>query len=318
MTQGTENGVVVTTETAGAVTITTRKEQKIMQGPGRKVEGKFVKPGQSYMEVTKTYRGPKAQVERLRWKPFGGGKYKTMECEEVYLEYVGCAKKEAPWVANGYYLSQARKDGWNEHEIKLVRKAERPDLKWREIFDRKQKATIASALAKVRAEIKKEKEERAACAGTSGQNAQNEEDEEKPEQEQPVMVKGMSMKDMLKMKAQQRKGGGSGAKGGSISAQLQKKREQRGERKLTIYIQNVPTDWVEDDIADQLADFQIKRISVTRKFNSSGVKVAVGSAFLECYEEDETERCITFLNDRCRWGSMVVSAQHARPKTQRR
>lgn len=328
MERGSDS-VIVTTETAGAVTIETRKELKYKNGPdgpdgSKGPKGPKGPKGRPYVQVTTTHRGPKAQVERLKWKKFGVGKYTTTICDDVYLEYTDNARKEEPWVANGFYITQARKDGWSDHEIKLVRKAERPDLKWKEIFFRKQDAAIATALAKVRATIKQEKEAAAARAtrlngGMTGAETEAEteaETDDKPT-EGPVVVKGMSMKDLLKQKSQQRRGG-TGSKGGGITAQLQKKREQRGDRKLTIYVQNVPTDWTEDDIAEQLTDFQIRRVSVTRKFNNVGVRVAVGSAFLELYEEDETERCITFLNDRCRWGSMVVSAQHARPKTQRR
>lgn len=303
-----QHNVECTTVNAGAVTIETRKVLKCAED------------GRKYVEVTTTHRGPKAQVDRLKWKPFGSGKYKTTVCDDVYLEYVGEARKEVPWIPNGHYITLARNDGWSDHEIKQIRIAERPDLKWNEIFFRKQQATIAAAVARVRADIQREKDAAAAAAsiGMEPESEQTQTEQTDAVAPSPMTVsKGMSMKDLLKQKAQQRKGGGGSATDG-ITAQLQKKREQRADRKLTIYVQNVPTDWSEEDIADQLENFQIRRISVTRKFNDSGNKVPVGSAFIECYEEDETERVLAHLNDRCCWGSMVVSAQHALPKKTQR
>jgi hypothetical protein len=262
------------------------------------------KNGKRYKHITKTFKGPKNQVERLQWKPFGAAKNNTSETTvvsevEVEFEFFKQMKSEI-WIPNGLYMSYARKDNWTPGELKCLMVSKRPDHTYREIYSRKLNTSISEAIEKANK--------------VSNIPVQ-------PVQVQPVEPQttklntaGLSLKDMLKLKSQQRSD--VTISGGGITDRLKQKQEQKSDKKCTIYVQNVPEDFTETDLASHLTEFDISRISITRRPNHQGVMESAGSAFIDCYEEAETERCIVFLNT-CKFEHQVLCAQHARPKVKK-
>jgi hypothetical protein len=266
--------------------------------------------GKKYRKTTKTYTGPKKLVDRLQWKHFGSVKdpmAKTDVTEDIEFEFTtSYVKNKDEWRFNGLYLGWARKDNWTQREINCIVRSARPDLEYRKIYKRRLDTLIAETIEKMKTDEDKQREK------DSEEALLNE-----PKKPVKINTAGLSLTDLLKQKTRQRtldqtKGGTSAG----ITALLRNKQDKQSDKKCTIYVQNIPDEYIEADISAHLTEFEIRRTHMVRRPDRSGVMTPVGTAFIECYDEDETEKCIEFLNT-CKWEHRVINAQHSKPKTKK-
>lgn len=82
----------------------------------------------------------------------------------------------------------------------------------------------------------------------------------------------------------------------------------------TLFLENLPMDYTEDDIKSQLRDLGIetRRVNIVKRDNGDS-KESVGKAFVEL-ESPEVVAASLLLIDRCQWDRCIVSAHRSRPK----
>lgn len=277
--------LMIETEHAGQVTIQTKRT-----------------PVQGGHTVTKTYTGPKYLVDRQLWKGFGKGRdmSKTRIMEDVHIELtVPPIVQDEQWYPNGNWVNIARKENWTDFDIKQLISSDRPDLKFAELQKGKQKLAAYERIAKMNKEMGIEDTVKDSI----------------PDKKQDLTC--LSLRERMKLKSKSRSTT-EDTKDNSISSRLKQKREKNSDKsqQCTLFLENVPEIYNEMDIKSHLGQFDIKRVTIVRRENQSGVKESVGKAFVECYEVEETQKCMEHLNT-CRWEHYVISAQLSKPRAPR-
>lgn len=262
-------------------------------------ERTYHRTGQPYVKVTtKRTSGPPGPMDRLKWSQFGASKAgeapTTSVGAEVFFEPVQFTQPQPrpqtstddEWIPNGLYISEARKDGWSDAEITSIIRSNHPDKVYQQIYRKK----IAAVSAKFKASV----------------------DIVSGNEEVPPASLGLKERMMLKQKqrSSQQKLSNSST---SLSARMNQRRGnptgERDETKCTLFVENVPEDYVEADIKNHIEKFRYRRVNIVKRDGQS-----IGKAFIELESENEAQACLDAING-ARWEYYVVNAQFSQPKT---
>lgn len=263
---------------------------------------RLVKRGDDTVRITtKKTQGPASAIRRLKWKKFGAAVNdkplapETNLGREINFEFTQPEATE--WIPNGMYVTRAQNDGWSRDDIKKIIRSDRPDLVYRQIWNTKLRALIAETKHKNPAPV------------DEGQSQVSTGDPV-----EPVSTKGMGIRERLALKKKGRSSASGTAAKGGISARMNQRRNDSGrganrdESKCTLFVENVPDDYDEHAIRQEIADHQYRRVNIVRRDGES-----VGKAFIELDTEEDAKICQEVING-TRWGHCIISAQFARPK----
>lgn len=250
--------------------------------------------GKNYRVTTKRTTGPLGAIQRRKWKKFGAAASTKHHMPKLGREsnFEFTQPDVDEHIHNGIYITKATKNGWSKDDIKKIVQSDRPDQAYLKIFDTKLKAVIADAKSKITVLTP--------VADTDSIEAK------------PVSTKGMGIRERLAMKKKGRTDKPD-AKGG-ITAKFNQRRNDLGrgsnrdETKCTLFVENVPDDYTETDIRQQIADHPYRRVNIVKRDG-----VSIGKAFIELETEEDAKICMEVITG-ARWGHCVVSAQVSRPK----
>ena len=99
----------------------------------------------------------------------------------------------------------------------------------------------------------------------------------------------------------------------SLTAIISEQKEQGAAAavKCKLVLRNVPLDFVERDIYEELADFEVTGVHVLRRAEyEGGPRQATGTAFVTLINVNEAEDCLEYMKGIC-WGHNVVTAEFA-------
>lgn len=250
---------------------------------------------------TTKYTGPKDVAERAiarRSIPKYGAE-KTTHCrgtraDDVFMEFVVQEDKQS--VPNGLYMAWAGQMNWPDADILEIMRSEEPQ----EVFLR----MFCDAMCIAR-------KSKASKANTSSSSSST-----------TTTTRGMNLKDRINLRQKTdtvtEKDTSAPAKPGSktLNDRMSTAREQgkRREDDSTIVISNVPLEYDENDIKDELFDFALQRVSVARRDDAgNGHRASRGIAYIVLTYSEDVSECMEFLS-RARWDHHVLAVEIAKPK----
>jgi hypothetical protein len=234
-----------------------------------------------FCRTTRVTTGPKSAMLRRKWSKFGDALEDTFNGptygSEVYFEHTHHIDDDQEWEPNGIYVTDARTRGWPESDIKRIVGSDQPLETYMKIF--KGKLDIATSDLKP-------KDARAA-PGTGLRDRINTRLQEHIdlEPEKPAV--------------------------GSLTAKLNERRYGSADRdvdKCTLFVENIPDEYEEQDIKDHLVDFRYRRVTILRVGGAS-----TGRAFIVLESEAEAQKCIEVFHGK-RWGHCVIDVKLSKPK----
>ena len=83
---------------------------------------------------------------------------------------------------------------------------------------------------------------------------------------------------------------------------------QQDGHKSTLFVENVPDEYTEDEIKGHIGDFHYRRVNIVRRDGKS-----MGKAFIELESAEEAQACLSAINGQ-HWSYCVVNAQLSKPK----
>lgn len=293
--------------------------------------------------VLKTFYGPETVVERQFWPKFGEiGNKTTYEANEIEIEYVK-QTKEVPYILNGYYLTQAKKLGWSKSDIDEIEKSLQPDEKFFKIFASKNETLCAAVDAKYE-KLKLEMDAKLSLEFLKDKSTCKVLDlkTEIVVKEVPSVVLALptsavsssvlpelpaskGFRSRLNAKLAENKilnlnsSEQSEKATTGISARIKKIKSDKEttEQISTLFVNNVPLDYDENDIRESLNNrFNISRVNIVRKIapgSHSTVKTSIGSAFIVCNSYEDATLCLQALNGH-RWGNLIACASFSEQK----
>jgi len=242
----------------------------------------------------KKYTGPKGAVTRaIEWDECTPDKRKFGSCkndkintnrieEDVFLELTQNIKAtEEEWVPNGLLVEHARQLKWSDDKISELIQSDRPDKIMYSYYKNKQSISTTSD-----GKVKTKMGLRSRLRNNIQKSMQKETTETKPS---------------FKIK---------------FNTKMAGDRAANNEKNCTIYVNNVPTNVIEEDIQSLFIDkkYTIRRVNVVRKeIWPGGPKEPNGTAFIVCSTAEETMECIKFL-DGARWDNSILSAKLSEPR----
>lgn len=263
-------------------------------------ETKIGRGNDTIKRTIKRFTGPIGPIKRLNWKKFGAAgadptKITSRICEDVDFELKNPIKYNDNWVSNGMYITLARADNWSDVDITKITKSDHPDQVYSSIYLGKVKTMFAEydtiAMKKAMAKAKAKGKPMAKIKA--------------------VDLTGMGLRERFLMKQKMRNQGEDTLPGPkSLSSLMNKRREAKNETEhlCTLFAENVPLEYQETDIKQELKDYDVLRVSVVRRDGEP-----VGKAFIELENAEEAADCLKFI-DGSHWGHSVISVQFSRPK----
>jgi hypothetical protein len=117
---------------------------------------------------------------------------------------------------------------------------------------------------------------------------------------------------LLNLKAETPCGNTTTPTGPGLRERLQNNQSVDSETKRTIYVENLPTYYEDEDVRDLVNHMNVSRVNILRR-ESNGIRVSTGNAFVVCRTVDETQKCLAYL-DGLLTGNSKLKAQMSRPK----
>lgn len=236
--------------------------------------------------ITTKYNGPQSVIDRIINKRFFGSvteansRQSTTVGNDVYLEP---PENSVPYYEpNGYYVTKAKEYGWSESAIKSIIKAESPSKVYQKLY---RKHIIQPEIDKIKSTLGQHEPEKTSWKAKMASKLKNNTESSES--------KSLGWKARMKNK---------------------KSQFQDNEQQSTLFITNIPDDYTEEDIQNELKNrFDIRRVNVVRVDRGDGHRVSNGKAFVVCRNQQEAQSCMDYLST-CRWGSLVISVQFAKPK----
>ena len=256
---------------------------------------------------TENERKAEAIAKRSQWKKFGEAVDSkgaiTREGGQVFFEY--CKKNinaDNKWVPNALYVKHARDNDWSQSDILTIVRSDCPDKTWEKIFRMKMSSLLADLTPP---SIKHYEDGDISIITNTGESII----------EIAPGVK-LGLKARMEQKERLRKNAETPVSAGvSLSDKLRVRQEQNqdNEQLCTLFLENVPSEYIERDIKDQLSNYDVRRINIVKRDNGYGVKESVGKAFVVLHCVIDAEACQIYLNQ-CRWEHHVVSAMFSKPR----
>jgi hypothetical protein len=239
-------------------------------------------------------------IARQSSKRFGKHMHMKATVEES-IEIEWCSNRK-PILPAGYYVNKARYYGFPENVVKDILRSEN----YEEIYNTHYRRLLDYCIERLRItqivpKLPPAKEPPA---------------KEQPAKEQPSEIspaKG-GLRQLLKVMAEEKAPEKQVSDEKlSLTAVMNVQREQAAEGKVKckLVLRNVPVDFVERDIYEELTDFEVTGVHVLRKAEyDGGPRIAIGTAFITLISVDEAVDCLEYMKGIC-WGHNVVSAEFA-------
>ena len=233
-------------------------------------------------------------IARQSWKKFGNYKRGKVTVEgEIEIEWVHQAK--AGRLPAGYFVNKARQFDFPESIVREILRAENYEA----VFDSYYAKLLDSYVERIK-EIRNANEAKSKVETKSA-----------VEPEAPRMLGGLRqrLKIITEKSAEEKKP--EQKKGLTEVLNAQREDAEVSTAKCKLILRNVPVEFVERDIYEELADFQVTGVHVLRRAQfDGGPKTATGTAFVTVLNIEEAKDLMEYMQDVC-WEHNVVSAEFA-------
>jgi hypothetical protein len=250
--------------------------------------------------IKKTITVPAAVARRKReWKHFGSVTPEncfsaTSLGEEVFMEFAfrngKGSSKQLLLAEQSRAISHAYRCGFSFNTVKQIEESETPMDTFREFVHQQMKGIVMRVKSTL----------------AEGEPV-------KLQSKGPVGLKARMR--MCKTKTEEAVSGAEGSMG--LRARLTTKNDSRGEEhERSLFVSNVPCEFTERDIHEELGELMgeevsVERINIVRKPNNQGVKESIGKAFIVCNTIEDAKEMMDLLNNRVRWGQCIIDVQPA-------